>query len=182
MDRLLEIRDLRIEARAQDGWREIVKGVDLTVARGEIVGLIGESGAGKSTLGLAAMGHVKPGLRIAGGSIRFDGQELIGARESALRDLRGRRIAYVAQSSAAAFNPAWRSGDRCGRGDDPPRGRRPGRTDCGPRACAVGPGMIFPSNRVRIMVATKPIARHRTRINGASMARSARATTAWRRW
>ena len=108
MDGLLEIRDLRIEGRAQDGWREIVKGVDLTVARGEIVGLIGESGAGKSTLGLAAMGHVKPGLRIAGGSIRFDGQELIGARESALRDLRGRRIAYVAQSSAAAFNPAWR--------------------------------------------------------------------------
>ena len=108
MDGLLEIRDLRIEGRTQDGWSEIVKGVDLTVAKGEVVGLIGESGAGKSTLGLAAMGYVKPGLRIAGGSIRFDGQELVGAPESALRRLRGRRIAYVAQSSAAAFNPAWR--------------------------------------------------------------------------
>lgn len=108
MDKLLDIRDLRIEARAADGWHEIVKGVDLTIARGEIVGLIGESGAGKSTLGLAAMGFVKPGLRIAGGSIRFDGQELVGAPESSLRGLRGRRIAYVAQSSAAAFNPAWR--------------------------------------------------------------------------
>lgn len=108
MDGLLKIRDLRIEGRAQDGWSEIVKGVDLTVAKGEVVGLIGESGAGKSTLGLAAMGYVKPGLRIAGGSIRFDGQELVGAPESALRRLRGRRIAYVAQSSAAAFNPAWR--------------------------------------------------------------------------
>ncbi|CAM3979304.1 ABC transporter ATP-binding protein [Paracoccus yeei] len=108
MDGLLKIRDLRIEGRAQDGWSEIVKGVDLTIAKGEVVGLIGESGAGKSTLGLAAMGYVKPGLRIAGGSIRFDGQELVGAPESALRRLRGRRIAYVAQSSAAAFNPAWR--------------------------------------------------------------------------
>lgn len=108
MSKLLEISDLKIEARGGDGWNEIVKGVGLQVARGEVVGLIGESGAGKSTLGLAAMGYVKPGLRIAGGSIRFDGQELVGAPESMLRDLRGRRIAYVAQSSAAAFNPAWR--------------------------------------------------------------------------
>ena len=106
--RLLEITGLRIEARAADGWHEIVRGVDLTLDRGEILGLIGESGAGKSTLGLAAMGYAKPGCRFAGGSIRFDGQELIGAPESLLRDLRGRRVAYVAQSSAASFNPAWR--------------------------------------------------------------------------
>lgn len=108
MDKLLDIRGLRIEARAADGWHEIVKGVDLSIARGEVVGLIGESGAGKSTLGLAALGYIKPGLRVAGGSVCFDGQELVGASESVLRDLRGRRIAYVAQSSAAAFNPAWR--------------------------------------------------------------------------
>ena len=108
MTRLLEIKDLRIEARSGDTWHEIVKRVDLTLNRGEIMGLIGESGAGKSTLGLAAMGYVKPGCRISGGSIRFDGQELVGASPDRLRDLRGRRIAYVAQSSAASFNPAWR--------------------------------------------------------------------------
>ena len=105
---LLTIRGLRIEGHSAGRWSEIVKGVDLALNRGEILGLIGESGAGKSTLGLAAMGYVKPGCRISGGSIRFDGQELVGASQSGLRALRGRRIAYVAQSAAAAFNPAWR--------------------------------------------------------------------------
>ncbi|KGJ11989.1 ABC transporter ATP-binding protein [Paracoccus versutus] len=108
MTRLLDIRGLRIEAQSREGRTEIVKGVDLNLDRGEILGLIGESGAGKSTLGLAAMGHVKPGCRITGGSIRFDGLELAGADARLLRQVQGRRIAYVAQSSAAAFNPAWR--------------------------------------------------------------------------
>ncbi|MDO5603666.1 MAG: ABC transporter ATP-binding protein [Paracoccus sp. (in: a-proteobacteria)] len=108
MTKLLEIRDLRVEARTGESWTEIVRGVDLDLSRGEILGLIGESGAGKSTLGLMAMGHVRPGCRISGGSIRFDGQELVGARPETLRRLHGRRIAYVAQSSAAAFNPAWK--------------------------------------------------------------------------
>lgn len=107
-DQLLAIGGLHLQGRSSRGWTDIVKGVDLTLKRGEILGLIGESGAGKSTLGLAAMGYVKPGCRIASGSIRFDGQELIGAPEAQLRALRGRRIAYVAQSAAAAFNPAWR--------------------------------------------------------------------------
>ena len=108
MSRLLEIRNLKVEGRSNAGWQEIVKGVDLDLDRGEVLGLIGESGAGKSTLGLTAMGHVRPGCRITGGSIRFAGQELVGAPAETLRKLRGRRIAYVAQSSAAAFNPAWR--------------------------------------------------------------------------
>ncbi len=105
---LLEIRDLRIEGRAGDDWLPIVKGVDLQLRRGEVLGIIGESGAGKSTLGLAAMGFVRDGCRIAGGSIRFDGEELVGAPEARRRALRGRRIAYVAQSAAASFNPAHR--------------------------------------------------------------------------
>lgn len=108
MSVLLDIRDLRIEGRSGGRWSDIVKGASLTLDRGEILGLIGESGAGKSTLGLAAMGYVKGGCRIAGGSIRFDGQELAGAAPEALRRLRGKRIAYVAQSAAAAFNPAYR--------------------------------------------------------------------------
>ncbi|WP_152988231.1 ATP-binding cassette domain-containing protein, partial [Paracoccus sp. MKU1] len=108
MTRFLEIRGLRIAAETREGRTEIVKGVDLNLDRGEILGLIGESGAGKSTLGLAAMGHVKPGCRITGGQVRFDGLDLAGADARLLRQVQGRRIAYVAQSSAAAFNPAWR--------------------------------------------------------------------------
>ena len=105
-DVLLKIQDLRIEAYADEKWFEIVHGVDLTLHRGEVLGLIGESGAGKSTIGLAAMGFARDGCRISGGSIEFDGMELTTTPKSALRALRGSRIAYVAQSAAASFNPA----------------------------------------------------------------------------
>ncbi len=105
-DVLLKIEGLRIEGRSGDEWTEIVKGVDLTLHKGEVLGLIGESGAGKSTVGLAAMGFARDGCRITGGTIDFDGIDLRKASEAAKRDLRGARIAYVAQSAAASFNPA----------------------------------------------------------------------------
>ena len=105
-DVLLKIRDLRIEGYSDEEWIEIVHGVDLTLHKGEVLGLIGESGAGKSTIGLAAMGFARDGCRISGGSIEFDGMELTTTPESVLRSLRGSRIAYVAQSAAASFNPA----------------------------------------------------------------------------
>lgn len=108
-DVLLRIRDLRIEANVDVGkWAEIVHGIDLTLRRGEVLGLIGESGAGKSTIGLAAMGFARDGCRISGGSIEFDGMELTTKPKSELRSLRGLRIAYVAQSAAASFNPSHR--------------------------------------------------------------------------
>ncbi|MBQ4824546.1 ABC transporter ATP-binding protein [Leisingera sp. HS039] len=103
---LVDIKGLRIEGRSDAGWTEIVKGVDLTVRKGEVLGLIGESGAGKSTLGLAAMGFTRDGCRIADGSVQFDGIDLRNSSGSTLRSLWGERIAYVAQSAAASFNPA----------------------------------------------------------------------------
>ncbi|MDH3451259.1 MAG: ATP-binding cassette domain-containing protein, partial [Gammaproteobacteria bacterium] len=105
-DVLLEMRGLRIDGQTGDQWLEIVKGLDVTLHRGEVLGLIGESGAGKSTVGLAAMGFARPGCRISGGSIKFDGLDLMTASEEEKRKLRGVRIAYVAQSAAASFNPA----------------------------------------------------------------------------
>ena len=109
---LLTMRDLAIEGRTEAGWSQIVRGIGLDLMRGEVLGLIGESGAGKSTLGLAAMGFARDGCRFAEGSIRFDGEELIGADQELLRRLRGARIAYVAQSAAASFNPAHRLVDQ----------------------------------------------------------------------
>ncbi|MGQ3487093.1 ABC transporter ATP-binding protein [Roseovarius pacificus] len=103
---LLEIKDLQIQGYSDEQWVDIIKGVDLTLHRGEVLGLIGESGAGKSTIGAAAMGYARDGTRISGGSIEFDGMELTTATESEKRSLRGNRIAYVAQSAAASFNPA----------------------------------------------------------------------------
>ena len=107
-EHLLAIQNLLIEAEIEGAWKSIVNGLNLSLQKGEIVGLIGESGAGKSTLGLAALGYTKPGCRIVSGSIRFDGQELTTLSEAELRKLRGVRVSYVAQSAAAAFNPAHR--------------------------------------------------------------------------
>ena len=107
-DVLLEMRGLRIEGQSGDEWNEIVHGVDLTLHRGEVLGLIGESGAGKSTIGLAAMGFSRDGCRISGGEIVFDGIDLTNSSREQQRKMRGARIAYVAQSAAAAFNPAHR--------------------------------------------------------------------------
>ncbi|PZF76714.1 ABC transporter [Aestuariivirga litoralis] len=105
---LLQIRGLKIEGNSDGVWHPIVKGVDLTLKRGEVLGLIGESGAGKSTIGLAAMGFARPGCRIVDGTINFDGIDLRTASEAEKRKLWGARIAYVAQSAAASFNPAHR--------------------------------------------------------------------------
>jgi peptide/nickel transport system ATP-binding protein len=107
-DILLEMRDIRIDGYSDEQWHPIIKGVDLTLRRGEVMGLIGESGAGKSTLGKAAMGYTQPGCKLTGGSIMFDGIDLAKASDREKRKLWGTRIAYVAQSAAASFNPAHR--------------------------------------------------------------------------
>ncbi len=109
---LVQIRGLKIEGFSDDKWHSIIKGIDLDLKRGEVLGLIGESGAGKSTLGLATMGYTKPGCRISAGTVMFDGVDLVTAPQDDLRKMWGSKISYVAQSAAASFNPAHRLMDQ----------------------------------------------------------------------
>jgi len=107
-DVLLDIKGLKIQGFSDDRWHDIIKGLDLKLYRGQVIGLIGESGAGKSTLGLAAMGYTQPGCRITAGSIHFDGVDLTQMPDNQKRKYWGNRMTYVAQSAAASFNPAHR--------------------------------------------------------------------------
>ena len=113
MSALLEVDDLKISARRDDdSLLPIVKGVSFNVARGEVVALIGESGSGKTTIALSALGYTKPGLEFAGGEVRLESEDVITMESNQLRALRGQRVAYLAQSAAATFNPALTIGEQ----------------------------------------------------------------------
>ena len=109
---LLEMKNIHIDGFSDERWHKILKGVDLTLYRGEILGLIGESGAGKSTMGKAAMGYTQPGCKIIKGEINFNGIDLTKLSEFEKRKIWGTKISYVAQSAAASFNPAHRLMDQ----------------------------------------------------------------------
>ena len=113
MAALLEVDRLQIDAHKDDGsLTPIVKGVSFNVARGEVVALIGESGSGKTTIALSALGYSKPGLEFTSGEVRLDGRDVISMPPDEKRDLRGQRVAYLAQSAAATFNPALTIGEQ----------------------------------------------------------------------
>jgi peptide/nickel transport system ATP-binding protein len=104
---LVEVSELRVVARDQEGRETvIVKGASFSVARGEVVALIGESGSGKTTIALSLMGYARPRCRIAGGSVRIGDTEILSLSPHRLAELRGKRVSYIPQSAAAAFNPA----------------------------------------------------------------------------
>ena len=110
-DPLLQIKGLVIEATSYPPGEPpkdvtLVHGVDLTLQRGKVLGLIGESGAGKSTIGLSAMCYGRGGVRLTAGTIHLNGREIRLASHRDLRNLRGREVTYVSQSAAASFNPA----------------------------------------------------------------------------
>ncbi|NEX47692.1 ABC transporter ATP-binding protein [Pseudotabrizicola algicola] len=110
-DTLLDIRNLRIEATSYPPGEPprdvvLVEDVSVSVGKGRVLGLIGESGAGKSTIGLSSMAYGRGGVRLTGGTISLNGRDIRLANAKALRALRGREVTYVAQSAAAAFNPA----------------------------------------------------------------------------
>ncbi|WP_374888740.1 ABC transporter ATP-binding protein [Ensifer soli] len=108
---LLKIRNLTVEAFfPEEGWRPVITGFNLSVGRGEVVALIGESGGGKTTIGLCALGYARPGMRIASGEVLFEGDDILRYSTDQLQQFRGGKVAYVAQSAAAALNPALKVG------------------------------------------------------------------------
>lgn len=117
MSDLLTVRDLKIEATSYPPGEPpkditIVEGVSFSLPKGRVLGLIGESGAGKSTIGLSALAYGRGSVRITGGEVLLNGQDILKLNKSGIRKLRGDRVCYVAQSAAAAFNPAHRLGDQ----------------------------------------------------------------------
>jgi ABC-type glutathione transport system ATPase component len=102
---LLRVEQLRIVAKGKPP-RTLVDDISFTLNAGQVLGLIGESGAGKSTIGQAILGHLREGMALSGGRILFNGQDLLRLSEPQMRQIRGKRIAYVAQSAGVAFNPA----------------------------------------------------------------------------
>ena len=102
---MLEVAGLVTEFATREGALRAVNGVSFSLAPGEVVGLVGESGSGKSVTGYSILGLVDPPGRIAAGSVRFRGEELVGMQEARLRALRGRRIAMVFQDPMMTLNP-----------------------------------------------------------------------------
>lgn len=117
MPELLEVKDLKIEATSYPPGEDpiritIVEGINFTLERGKVLGLIGESGAGKSTIGLSALAYGRGGVEITGGQALLDGDDLLAMNRKEIRAIRGAKVCYVSQSAAASFNPAHRIGDQ----------------------------------------------------------------------
>lgn len=125
-DTVAEISGLTIAFGTPDHPVYALRNVSLSMRRGRITGIVGESGSGKSTLSLAMIGLLPPSARVEKGSIRIGAQELIGAKESDLRALRGARVSMVFQDPMLALNPARTIGDHLD--DAQHRDRKLGRT------------------------------------------------------
>ena len=109
---LLEITDLAVRFRVPNGQLRAVDGVSFSVEEGESVGVVGESGCGKTTVARAIIGRLPANARIAGGSIRLAGEELVGMTEKQWRRRRWRVVSLVFQGAMNALNPVIRVGDQ----------------------------------------------------------------------
>lgn len=117
MTDLLKVRNLKIGAHVVPPQGkpfdiEIVHGVSFDLAKGRVLGLIGESGAGKSTIGLSALAYGRGGVEITGGEVSINGRDILKGSLGDLRKLRGHEVTYVSQSAAASFNPSKRLMDQ----------------------------------------------------------------------
>ncbi|MBR4744415.1 MAG: ABC transporter ATP-binding protein [Oscillospiraceae bacterium] len=105
-DKILEIRDLVVEYRTDEAVIHAVNGIDLTVVKGETLGLVGETGAGKTTIARAIMRILQtPPAKVCGGEILFNGEDIMKKTEKEMRKIRGNRIAMIFQDPMTALNP-----------------------------------------------------------------------------
>ena len=109
---LLSVRHLRVEFPSRRGTLMAIDDVSFDIARGEVLGVVGESGAGKSLTGAAIIGLLEPPGRIAGGEILLDGDPIHALRGEAMRRLRGRRIAMIFQDPLTSLNPLYTVGEQ----------------------------------------------------------------------
>jgi peptide/nickel transport system ATP-binding protein len=110
---IVKVSGLRVTARNDMGEDvPIVHGADFTIQKGEVLALIGESGSGKTTIALSLMGYARAGCRLAGGKVEVAGHDVLAMSEGQLASIRGRTVAYIAQSAAASFNPSLRLMDQ----------------------------------------------------------------------
>ena len=109
---LLELRRLAVSFATDDGTVHAVDGIDLSLARGRTLGLVGESGCGKSVTSLAIMGLLPPENSKVNGEIHFEGRNLLTLNADTMRDLRGARLAMIFQEPMTSLNPAYTVGDQ----------------------------------------------------------------------
>ena len=109
---LLDIKNLRTQFFTEDGVVRAVDGIDFSVRRGEVVGLVGESGCGKSVTSLSIMRLISQPGRIVDGRILFDNEDLVALPESRMVNIRGNRISMIFQQPQSSLNPVFRVGDQ----------------------------------------------------------------------
>ncbi|MGB8316372.1 MAG: ABC transporter ATP-binding protein [Aestuariivirga sp.] len=107
---MLQVRDLRVSFRTEQGLMQAIDGVSFDVAEGEILGVVGESGSGKTVSLLAVMGLINDPNAVIEGSIKYRGRELLGLPPAAMRKLRGREIAMIFQDPMTALTPVYTIG------------------------------------------------------------------------
>jgi peptide/nickel transport system permease protein len=109
-DRLLTVHDLRVGYRQADGTKTVVSGVNLTVERGEVLGLVGESGSGKTQTAFSVLGLLPNEAEVTADQLSFDGKDLLGLDSNGLNALRGRGIGYIPQEPMSNLDPCFRIG------------------------------------------------------------------------
>src|SRR3954470_2517069 len=113
---LVDVANLTVAFPAQDGrLTAVVRDVSFAIQPNEVLALVGESGSGKTQTALAMLGLTRPPGRVTGGSIRIEGEEIIGAPEATLQRIRGSTVAMIFQSPRTSLNPLKTVGDQLGR-------------------------------------------------------------------
>ncbi len=111
-DRLLEVKDLKVQFRTEDGIVHAVDGVSFELDRGQVLGIVGESGSGKSVTAMTLLGLTRDRNTVFEGEVVYKGRDLLGLPESGLRDVRGNEIAMIFQDPMTSLNPVYKVGDQ----------------------------------------------------------------------